>query len=96
MKKKQKRGENNVIVMCICSLVIIYFISLLYNQQITINNYNSQMEMYQTEITKNNKIQECLISGDENLSEDAFIEKVAREELGLVKPYEKVFIDISQ
>lgn len=96
MKKKKKVKKSQTGIMILSSLIIIYFISLIYDQQITINNYNSQIEMYETEIAKNTEIQEDLISDDENLSEDAYIEKIAREELGLVKPYEKIFIDISQ
>ena len=31
-----------------------------------------------------------------NVDDPAFIEKIAREECGLVKPHERIFIDVSK
>ena len=73
-----------------------YFISILYTQQISINKYNSEFEMYQTQISQNNDILEGLNSEGLDISTDAYIEKIAREQLGFVKPYEKIFIDINK
>lgn len=74
---------------------VIYTIYALINQQILIS------KLYKTEEQKKQNIQE-VISKNEKLKEimeysntDEYLEKMAREQLGLVKPEEKVYIDIN-
>ena len=94
-KIKRKKGKVSLPAI-LCVGVTIYFISILYSQQATIDKYDSQLEMYQSEINNNNEILEGLNKESEVTNTDAYIEKIAREELGLVKPYEKIFIDINK
>ena len=97
MKKRKKIGKGKISLFnIICIGVSMYFISILYTQHITINKYNSQLEMYQTQISQNDDILEGLNSEALDTSTDAYIEKIAREQLGLVKPYEKIFIDVNK
>ena len=92
---RRKKGKISVIgILGAC--IIIYFISIIYTQQIAIDKYNSELEMYETQINQNNSILEGLNKESEDTNTDAYIEKIAREELGLVKPYEKIFIDINK
>lgn len=74
----------------------IYFVYTLYNQQIQINKYNSQISMYQSDIDNNKKLTDYYKSEKANIQTDKYIEDVAREQLGYVKPYEKIFVDINK
>ena len=95
MKKRKSKSKISLFNI-ICIGISMYFISILYTQQISINKYNSEFEMYQTQISQNNDILEGLNSEGLDISTDAYIEKIAREQLGFVKPYEKIFIDINK
>ena len=87
--KKRKFRLKSIFIMCF----VIYAVYALANQQIMI---------YQLSKVKEQKIQEInvVVSDNEKLKQmiktsnsDAYIERMAREQLGLVKPGEKVYID---
>ncbi len=76
--------------------MFIYFVSVFCIQQFKINEYKVQEEYYNnsiSELEQEKAEYEALVS-ESNTSE--YIEKVAREKLGLVKPYEKIFIDVNK
>ncbi len=76
--------------------VTIYFLATFVSQQFKINEYNIKKEYYENEIqakeTRIKEIEETI----GNVDSSEYKEKVAREELGLVKPYEKIFIDTNK
>lgn len=76
--------------------ISIYFLTTFVTQQFKINQYNVKSKYYQEEITarenKINDIEETI----QNVDSSEYQEKIAREELGLVKPYEKIFIDTNK
>ena len=76
--------------------IFAYFISVFCVQQFRINEYKVQEEYYENAIAEINegKIENEELMAQTNTSE--YIEQVARETLGLVKPYEKIFIDINK
>ncbi len=93
-KRKVKKKKKNVsIVHVMTILFIVYFGFTFFNQQLKLNKYNSQIEMYEKEIESKQNLIEYYKSRKENITTDEYIESVAREKLGLVKPYEKVYID---
>ena len=92
--KKKKRNIN--IIHIISFLFCIYFVYTLYDQQIKINNYNSQIEMYEADIKVKNDLVKYYSEQSENIQSDEYIESVARENLGYVKPYEKIFVDANR
>ena len=49
--------------------------------------------MYNKEIEAKKSLVEYYKNQNENISSDEYIESVAREKLGLVKPYETVYVD---
>lgn len=75
---------------------VVYFAYTMFDQQLQINKYNSQIEMYENDIENKNKLVEYYSSQKTNISSDEYIEKVARDTLGYVKPYEKIFIDANK
>lgn len=89
--KKRKKSLN--IVHVISFAFIVYFGFTFFNQQLKINKYNSQIEMYTKEIESKQQLVEYYNNKNENITSDEYIESVAREKLGLVKPYETVYVD---
>lgn len=77
-------------------LIAIYFVTTFVTQQFKINEYNVKKEYYQNEISIREKKINAIEETIDNVDKPEYIEKVAREELGLVKPYEKVFIDTNK
>jgi len=75
---------------------ILYFAYTMFDQQLQINKYNSQIEMYESDIESKNRLVEYYDSQKTNVDSDEYIEKVARDSLGYVKPYEKIFIDANK
>ena len=75
---------------------MVYFAVTFTTQQLQINEYNVKLEDIQTQIEEaEQKTEE--IKNKKSMTDDAkYIESVAREELGLVKPYEKIFIDVNK
>ena len=94
-KIKNKKIKIDYLKIGIISISI-YFLTTFVTQQFKINEYNVKKEYYKNEIsTRENKIK-SLESTIGTVDDSAYIEKVAREQLGLVKPYEKVFIDTNK
>ena len=93
-KKKKKYRVDYVRVLLIVCLV--YFSVTFVKQQFEINEYNVKINSIKQDIADANQEIESLNETKEKANDSEYIEKVAREELGLVKPYEKIFIDISK
>lgn len=93
-KKKKKYRIDYVRVMLIVCLV--YFSVTFVKQQFKINEYNVKINSIKQDIADANQEIESLNETKEKASDSEYIEQIAREELGLVKPYEKIFIDISK
>ena len=89
--KKRKKSLN--IVQIISVVFVAYFGVTFFNQQLKINKYNSQIEMYTEEIEAKQYLIDYYNEQSENISTDEYIESVAREKLGLVMPYETVYVD---
>ena len=93
-KRRVKKKKKNVSIVHIMTILfIVYFGFTFFNQQLKLNKYNPQIEMYEKEIESKQNLIEYYKSRKENITTDEYIESVAREKLGLVKPYEKVYID---
>ena len=75
--------------------VIIFVSVVLIRQQSDINYYNKQINDLNTQISKEEEEKEKLDAKKEEYSSDDYIEKVARDELGLVMADEKVFVDVN-
>lgn len=91
----KNKKKNNVFRMFFVVLSV-YFIYTIFDQQIQINKYNSQIEMYEKDIENKNKLVDYYLAQKENVNSTEYIENVARDTLGYVKPYEKIFIDANK
>lgn len=75
-------------------LVVFVIVAITFiRQQGEINDYNDKIEEINSQITYEEKHSKELEEKSELYSSDDYIEKVARDELGLVKADEKVFVD---
>ena len=96
IKKMKIHNNKNRVLIFLFVIFSIYFIYTIFDQQLQINKYDSQIEMYNTEIAGKTSLTKYYRAQSENIETDEYIEQVARESLGYVKPYEKVFIDTSK
>ena len=62
-------------------------------QQVMINRKNKELDSLAVKIEEATKESESLQKEIENLSDPEYIERYARENLGLVRPNERVFVD---
>ncbi len=92
-KNKKKKIKMIHIVMLVFSF---YFVYTLVDQQIQINKYNSQIEMYRADIKSKTELTDYYNKQKGSIQTDEYIENVARETLGYVKPYEKIFVDANK
>lgn len=93
-KKNEKKKIKMIhIVMLVFSF---YFVYTLVDQQIQINKYNSQIEMYRADIKSKTELTDYYNKQKGSIQTDEYIENVARETLGYVKPYEKIFVDANK
>lgn len=91
-KRRKKISLFNVVVFAF----VVYFVYTFCDQQIQINNYNSKIETYKSDIETKNKLVSYYKDQKTNIETDEYIEDVARESLGYVKPYEKIFVDANK
>lgn len=92
IKKKKKLRIINIVSV----VFVLYFIYTLWDQQLQLNKYNSQIQMYNSDINSKSQLVEYYSNQKTSITSNEYIEKVARETLGYVKPYEKIFIDANR
>lgn len=95
-KKKRSKKVNINWIRITLAIAIVYFACTFINQQITLNRYNDEKIMYNSDIQVQTKLVEYYKNEKNNVTTDEFIENIARTKLGYVKPYEKVFVDINK
>lgn len=101
---KKKENINNKInkkkkirpVMIVLFAFSVYFVYTFIEQQVQINKYDSEIEMYTADIENKRELVNYYNNQKGNTKSDEYIENVARESLGYVKPYEKIFIDANK
>lgn len=96
MKNKGKRSKKRLnIKLVVLSLFTVYFMFTVINQQTSLSSYNKHISSLESRIEKKGKELEGLSDASEVYSSDEYIEKAAREKLGLVRADETVFVDIT-
>lgn len=92
----QKKRKLNVFLLVVMSGLIVYFIITFTKQQEEMNIIQNQKRALQHKIAKEKEIQEELLEQQTIIETDEFIEKIAREKLGMVKEGERIFVDMDQ
>lgn len=93
MKNQRKRINPKKLLYLIIALYVGY---ILFQQQMYLIACEKEENAYLKQIEEQKKITEQLKSQEASYQSDSFIEKMAREKLGMVLPGEKIFIDISK
>lgn len=75
---------------------VAYFLYILISQQHVLDMRKSELLKVENEIKKQTDINKELNNKLNNINSDEYIEKVAREKLGMVKEGEKIFFDIGR
>lgn len=78
------------------SIIAIYFIFVLINQQKTLNTYKMAAKDYSNQLKEEKQTKDELINTKKNISSLDYIEKIAREKLDMYLPNEKIYVDIDK
>lgn len=89
--KKIKKPYKKMLIL----FVAIYVVYTLITQQKKINAYNKEQEIYTKQIAEEKANNEKLLQTKENINSTEYIEKIAREKLGMYLPNERVYFDIT-
>ena len=82
--KKRKKSLNMVHIFIIG--FVMYFSVTFFEQQLKLNKYNSQIDMYTKEIESKQNLVEYYNNKNENIKSDEYIESVAREIMFAIVP----------
>ena len=94
VKKSIRRGNpKKMAVRLGVLLVALYVIVTLVNQQGVINSNSVQANALKSQISQAQGDTGRLNAELVQIGSDSYIERVARQKLGLVKPGEKIFVD---
>lgn len=72
--------------------VVLYFGYVVLEQQSHLNEIDAQQQLAEQKLKEQQKIQKDLETEKKNLNEPEYVEKIAREELGMVKKGELPYI----
>jgi cell division protein FtsL len=93
---KGKKSKLGLIFTIILIGLLFYSGVTMIDQQKIIYSKNKELQTVQSKIEEEKKTQEELQKEKEAVNSDEYIEKVAREKLGMVKQGEKIFVDINK
>ncbi|SHE42938.1 FtsB family cell division protein [Clostridium fallax] len=86
---KNKLTINKIVIIVLIAIFCFSFI----RQEIAMNKIQKQINEKQEELQKLKEANEELKNEADTISSDQYIEKQARERLGMIKPGEKVVIE---
>ena len=89
VKKRYKVDYLRVILV----VALVFFSATFVKQQLQISEYNVQINGIKQDIEEAKEKMVELKAVENKANDSEYIENIARTELGLVKPYEKIFID---
>ncbi len=92
---KRSFNYKKLFVRILIILFIVYFISVMVNQQDKLNTYKQSQAYYETKYSEEVARQEELKSLKDNIDTPEYIEQLAREKLDMYLPNERVYIDIN-
>lgn len=79
---------------CLLCGYILY--TIVFHQQGLMNHKRQEMKDLEQKIEYEKKLTKELNKEKENINTDEYIEKIAREKLGMVKKNEKIFYDVNE
>ena len=92
MSKKKKSRIGLILV--VGAFIYISFVFI--DQQKLINVKNAEMQSIQNKTEEEKKLSKDLNEQKDLVNSIEYVEKIAREKLGMIKPGEKIFVDINR
>lgn len=94
-EKKKKKIELDYVRIILVAFTI-YFAYTFVAQQFSMNEYDVKIADLENKIEEASERVEEINELKSKTGTTEFMEEIARSELGLIKPYEKVFIDVNK
>jgi len=92
MNKRKKSKIYLLVTLC----AMVYFTYLMIGQERIIRDKSNQIAIVNQKIDDEKSKNAELKKQKDQVNSPEYIEKVAREQLGMVKPDEKVFVDVNK
>lgn len=93
---KPKPNVKRLATVIVAGVFVIYFICAMISQQITLSEKNSEIKSLEEKVNIANSETEKLRQELANLEDPEYLERIAREKLGLVRPNERIFVDANK
>lgn len=94
-EEKTKKVFSGIVFKVAVVLASVYLLVAFVGGQMQVAEKQRELEAVEAQVqqqtVKNAELQRLMESGDE----DAYVERIAREQLGYARPDERVFVDIS-
>ena len=91
--RSASKSRRTPVYLGITAAAVIYFTVTVISQQFSLSEQNRTIDALNDKISEAQQTGEALKSEVDNLNNPEYIEHIAREQLGLVRPNERVFID---
>lgn len=95
-KKKRIVNPKRFITFIVIVVFSVYFIYTVIWQQVLLSKNAQEIDRLEEKITAAEQQKEKLQAELDNLNDPEYLEKVARDKLGMVRPNERVFVDANQ
>lgn len=95
VRKKKKKSGVNLITLILCFFIVVFGISI-FSQQVTLSKLSAERKTLEQKIAEQQDEQTKINKQLEAPNELERVEQIAREQLGMVKPGERVFVDSSR
>jgi len=89
-----KKSGKSTLGLFVLLLIFLYFSYTAIKQQKLLYVKNTELDKIESKIEAEKKLNEELKNEKEMIQSDEYIEKIAREKLGMVKKNERVFVDV--
>ncbi len=94
--RKTNINPRRFISMLVAVIFVLYFVYTMIWQQVVISKKGKEIEALEEKIAAAEQQTEKLEEELDNLNDPEYLEKIAREKLGLIRPNERVFVDANQ
>ncbi len=96
LNKKTKKKNHNFLYIVAMGIFLTFGVSILYMQYEYTLELNKKNASVLADIEKEKKVTEKINNQEKYYSSDEYVEKIAREQLSLVKPNEILFVDLNK
>lgn len=93
VKAKRRMNKNRIVFISVVLAATVYVVFTLVSQQFEIVAAKEALAAVESEIQSQQELAQQLEEKKQLVNTDEYIEKLAREKLGLVRPDEIIFVD---